>query len=203
MTAIAGFLTGIFVGSLPTADLLARLWGVDLRTEGTGNPGANNALRLGGRKLATAVVAFEFAKGVLAVWLGRQLGEDAGGALAAVGATFGNVYNPWFRFRGGKGLAITGGVLAAAWPPAVAVLVVVIAVSLAAFRRSGPAALLTLTVYVVAALVGLAVDLPVGWGISSPSWLAIMAVCSTAIMTPKHALDTLRPIAPGASPRAP
>jgi glycerol-3-phosphate acyltransferase PlsY len=203
MTAVAGFLTGMVVGSLPTADLLARVWGVDLRTGGTGNPGANNALRLGGRKLATAVVTVEFAKGALAVWLGRQLGEDAGGALAAVGATVGNVYNPWFRFRGGKGLAITGGILAAAWPPAVAALGVVIAASLAAFRRSGPATLLTLTVYVAGAVVGLVVDFPVGWGISSPKWLAIMAIGSTAIMTPKHVIDTLRPIAPGASRRAP
>ena len=203
MTALAGLLTGMVVGSLPSADLLARVWGVDLRTGGTGNPGANNALRLGGRKLAAAVVTAEFAKGVLAVWLGRQLGEDAGGALAAVGATAGNVYNPWFRFRGGKGLAITGGILAAAWPPMLAALVVVIAVSLAAFRRSGPAALLTLGVYVAGAVVGLVVDLPVGWGITSPGWLAIMAIGSTAIMTPKHLVDTLRPSAPGASRRAP
>jgi glycerol-3-phosphate acyltransferase PlsY len=199
MTAAAGFLTGILVGSLPTADLLARVWGVDLRTGGTGNPGANNALLLGGRRLAAAVVTVEFAKGVLAVWLGRRLGDDAGGALAAVGATAGNVYNPWFRFRGGKGLAITGGIVAGAWPPAVVALVIVIAVSLAAFRRSGPAALLTLTVYVTGAVVGLVVNLPVGWGISSPKWLAIMAIGSTAIMTPKHVIDTLRPSLPGAS----
>lgn len=202
MTALAGLLTGILVGSLPSADLLARVWGVDLRAGGTGNPGANNALQLGGRKLAAAVVTAEFAKGVLAVWLGRRLGEDAGGALAAVGATVGNVYNPWFRLRGGKGLAITGGILGAAWPPTLAVLVVVIAVSLTAFRRSGPAALLTLAVYVAGALVGLVVDLPVGWGLTSPGWLAIMAVGSTAVMAPKHAIDTLTPSAPGASRRA-
>ena len=190
MTGFAALVAGYLVGSLPTADVLARRWKVDLRASGTGNPGTNNALRVAGKSLAVVVLATEMAKGAAAVWLGRRLGDNGGGALAAIGATAGNVYNPWFRFRGGKGLAMTAGVLLAAWPTLVPVLVVVIAGVAALTRRSGPASLWALAIYVFSALVGLAVDLPTGWGLTSPAWLALMAIACSAIVAPKHWADT-------------
>lgn len=192
MTLLA-LLAGALVGSAPTADALGRLWGVDLRASGTGNPGTNNALRTGGKALAAAVLVVEFAKGAAAVWIGRWLGADAGGALAAVSATAANVYNPWFGFRGGKGLAITGGTLLAAWPPAVPLLVAALAATVAAIRRSGPASLVALGAYVLAALLGLVVTLPAGWGIASPGWRVVMALAGTALMAPKHWADAVRP----------
>lgn len=192
MSVTASLIVGYLTGSLPTADLLARLRGVDLRAAGTGNPGANNALRVGGRSLGAGVLFVEIVKGAAAVWIGRRIGEDSGGALAAIGATVGNVYNPWFRFRGGKGLAITGGILLAAWPLLVPVLAVVIGGAAAILRRSGPASLIALATYVLVALLGLVADLPTGWGLDSPGWLAVMAVCSSAAMVPKHWVDTVR-----------
>lgn len=193
MTLAVVFLVGFLVGSIPTADMLGRMWGVDLRAAGSGNPGTNNALRQGGRALGAAVLLVEMGKGALAVWLGRWLGQDGGGGLAAIGATAGNVYNPWFHFRGGKGLAITGGTLVAAWPLLVPLLAGVIAGSLAVWRRSGPATLITFAVYLVAAATGLVVDLPTGWGLGRPGWIAIMAGGAVAMMLPKHFVDTLRP----------
>lgn len=67
-------IVGYLIGSLPTAEWLGRLIGVDLRDEGSKNPGTNNALRLGGPALAA-------------------LGGDVGAVLAAIGAALGNVYN--------------------------------------------------------------------------------------------------------------
>lgn len=191
---------GVLIGSLPSADALGRLWGVELRSGGSNNPGTNNALKLGGRPLAAAVLATEVAKGAVAVWLGRRLGGDVGGALAAVGATAGNVYNPWFRLRGGKGLAITAGTLLGAWPTALVVLLAVIAGSAARLHRSGPAALLALFTYLAGALVGLAFDLPVGWGLAEPQAHLLMAIGSVAVMVPKHWADTVRPAGRPASP---
>ncbi|MGH8912213.1 MAG: glycerol-3-phosphate acyltransferase [Acidimicrobiia bacterium] len=202
MTQFAALLVGILIGSAPTADLLGRWWGVDLRGSGTANPGANNAFKLGGKGLGIAVLMVEMAKGVVAVSGGTLLGGDPGGALAAIGSIAGNVYNPWFRFRGGKGLGITGGTLAGAWPPLVPVLVIVIAVSVAAMRRSGPASLVTFAVYVAAAVVGLFVDLPTGWGLTSAGWLAVMAVGSVAVMLPKHGADA-RPVKSAVRPGSP
>jgi len=202
VTQFAALLVGTLIGSAPTADLLGRWWGVDLRGSGTGNPGSNNALKLGGKGLGTAVLLVEMAKGVVAVSIGRLLGGDPGGALAAIGAIAGNVYNPWYRFRGGKGLGITGGTLAAAWPPLVPVLGIVIAVLVAVMRRSGPASLVTFAVYLAAAAVGLFVDLRTGWGLTSPGWLAAMAVGSVAVMLPKHGADARR-VKPAARPGSP
>ncbi|HEX2155093.1 MAG TPA: glycerol-3-phosphate acyltransferase [Acidimicrobiia bacterium] len=192
MMPTLAFLLGVLIGSLPTAGWLARLRGIDLRQAGTANPGTNNALQLGGPVLAASVLAVEIAKGAAAVWLGQRLGADSGAALAGVGATVGNVYNPWYGFRGGKGLAITGGTILAAWPLLVPVLALVIGVSVAVMRRSGPAALITLFAYLGAALVGLEVTLPGRGVIDDAVWAVVLAAGQSAVMAPKHLTDTLR-----------
>lgn len=197
---IWGLILGIALGSVPTALLLGRLRGIDLATEGSANPGTNNAIRLGGPGLGAAVLVTEIAKGALAVWLGARLGGDAGAALAGGGATLGNVYNPWLGFRGGKGLGITGGILLAAWPGLVVVLAVVIAASVAVLRRSGPASLITIAVYLGACLVGLVVALPGTWLVSDSGWMLVMAALGTAAMAPKHLADTVTPRDPTPSP---
>lgn len=198
MPAVA-CLIGILIGSVPTTDLLGRRWGVDLRTSGSGNPGTNNALRLGGRGLAVTVLLAELIKGAAAVWAGRAVAGDPGGALAAIGAITGNVYNPWFHFRGGKGLAITGGTLLAGWPAIMPVLAIVIGTSAKLFRRSGPAALVTFAVYVATALIGWFVDVPTGWGLKSTPWLTVMAAGSVAVMLAKHGADAITRAAPDPS----
>jgi glycerol-3-phosphate acyltransferase PlsY len=184
---------GFLVGSLPTADWLARRWGVDLRSGGSGNPGANNALKLGGKGLALTVLMVEVAKGAISVGMGRALGDDAGGAWAGVTATAGNVYNPWFRFRGGKGLGITAGVVLAAWPPVLPFLLTVMALAVRLTRRSGPASLATFAGYLAAAALGTVVQLPTAWGLEAPGWILLLAVGGVVAMGPKHWADTVRP----------
>ena len=137
VAAIVGYL----VGSLPTANFLGRLWGVDLRSVGTRNPGANNARRLGGSGLAVAILAIELTKGVGAVIVGTALAGDVGAVAAGIGAVAGNVYNIWYRFNGGKGLAISLGVVGAAWPIVLAPVLLVMITTVVVKRSSGAAAL--------------------------------------------------------------
>lgn len=191
---IWGPAVGLLMGSLPTALLLGRWWGVDLMREGTTNPGTNNARQLGGASLGVAVLLAEIVKGSLAVWVGSKLGGVAGAALAGGAATLGNVYNPWLGFRGGKGLAITAGTILAAWPALLALLLAVIAVAIVRLRRSGPASLIVISVYLAACLLGLLVPLPGIWLVSDPGWMLAMAVLSTAVMVPKHLADTITPL---------
>jgi acyl phosphate:glycerol-3-phosphate acyltransferase len=191
---IWGLLAGLVVGSLPTALILGRWWGIDLLREGTANPGTNNARQLGGAGLGVAVLLAEIAKGSFAVWVGSKLGGVAGAALAGGGATLGNVYNPWLGFRGGKGLAITAGTLVAAWPALLAVLVVVIGVGVALFRRSGPASLIVLAVYLVVCIAGTLVPLPGTGLVEDPGWMLAMAVLGIGAMAPKHLADTITPL---------
>lgn len=117
---IASYLLGALSGSL----ILAPLFGQDdPRKSGSGNAGATNALRTGGRGYGAAVLAFDLIKGVLAAlvipWL---LGIPAGWAFACgAAAVVGHVYPVYFGFRGGKGAATIIGVLLALLPLALVV----------------------------------------------------------------------------------
>ena len=116
--AALAYLLGSLVGSL----LLGRLAGVDIRTQGSGNAGATNAMRVLGRKFGLAVFAIDFLKGWAATGLlaratlpGILPAEPALAAwsLPACGLAvmLGHVYPLWFGFRGGKGVATLVGVL--------------------------------------------------------------------------------------------
>lgn len=175
---------GYLFGGLPTADLYARGVGVDLRSSGSGNPGANNAMRVGGRKLAAKILVTELAKGGCIVAFGWWMGGDPGMAMAGIGAVVGNILNPYRRFRGGQGLAITTGVLLVAVPAAAAIGIAVVGSTVVVFKRSAPAALVAL-----AAVVAISIWLPAHpWGISDPLWSAVLAIGVTAVVTPKQLL---------------
>jgi acyl phosphate:glycerol-3-phosphate acyltransferase len=97
--------------------------GIDLRSHGSGNVGATNALRTQGKRFALAVLAIDVGKGVLAVTLLPALPWPLPGAMTfergalpyacGVAAALGHVYPVWFGFRGGKGAATLTGIYAA------------------------------------------------------------------------------------------
>ncbi len=108
------------LGSLSSAILLARLFQLpDPRHHGSGNPGATNMLRVGGKKVAALTLVGDALKGVppvsLALWLGLP---EWGLALVAMAAFLGHLYPLFFGFKGGKGVATALGVTLAAWWPA-------------------------------------------------------------------------------------
>ena len=114
-------LTGYLLGSIACAVLVCRLLGLpDPRAGGSGNPGATNVLRVGGRRAAVLTLIGDAIKGALPVLLARALSESHAVAAAAGFAAFaGHLYPIFFRFRGGKGVATAFGVTAAlAWPVA-------------------------------------------------------------------------------------
>ena len=115
------YLVGSILGSLVVSRLTG---GVDIRTRGSGNAGATNALRTLGKKAALAVLLIDLAKGwiatgVVATWAMPAGVTAASAALAAwsapvcgIAVMLGHVYPLWFGFRGGKGVAtLLGAVL--------------------------------------------------------------------------------------------
>lgn len=114
------------VGSLSAAIIICRLLDLpDPREEGSGNPGATNVFRLGGKKAAAYTLAMDCLKGWLPVFIAGQMDVD-GLLLACVGlaAFLGHLYPVFFGFRGGKGVATALGVLAGFnWLVAVALIV--------------------------------------------------------------------------------
>jgi len=107
--AIAGYL----LGSIPFGLLLTRYAGLgDIRKIGSGSIGATNVLRTGRKGLAAATVLLDGGKGALAVLIAGHWGPDTA-ILAGCGAVVGHLFPIWLRFKGGKGVATSLGVLLA------------------------------------------------------------------------------------------
>lgn len=105
--AIAAYL----LGSIPFGLVLTRYAGLgDIRNIGSGNIGATNVLRTGNRRLAAATLLLDIAKGTVAVLIGRAFGPDLA-VVAGGAAILGHLFPVWLRFRGGKGVATSLGVL--------------------------------------------------------------------------------------------
>lgn len=189
MTILAAVLLGYLLGSLPTANGLARLWGVDLRTGGSGNPGANNARRLGGTTLFALVLIVEVLKGLTAVVVGISVAGEPGAVVAGLGAIAGNVYNVWYSFHGGKGLAITLGVLLGVWPTVVPLVLVILGIAAGLTRSSGIGTLITLFSLLVAALTWEPIGLGTAWGVNDLTWLLPLGVGIPLALWRRHFAD--------------
>lgn len=117
------------IGSLPTGYIAAKmLRGIDIREYGSGNIGATNVFRVVGRVPGAAVLLVDIAKGVLAVTLVAGLFHRLSPIvnlnfyriLAGLAAIMGHNWTIFLRFKGGKGIATSFGVLLGICPLAVA-----------------------------------------------------------------------------------
>ncbi|GGI69716.1 glycerol-3-phosphate 1-O-acyltransferase PlsY [Shewanella gelidii] len=101
-------------GSISSAVLICRLRGLpDPRTEGSGNPGATNVLRIGGISSAALVLLCDMLKGAVPAYVAYRFGLDAVAlGLIAVAACIGHIFPIFFGFKGGKGVATAFGAMA-------------------------------------------------------------------------------------------
>ena len=136
-------LAAYLLGSISSAVIVGRLLGTaDPRTQGSGNPGATNMLRIGGRKAGAITLLGDMLKGLIAVLIARVIGAGAEvEALAATAAFLGHLFPVFFGFRGGKGVATAlGALLGLQWTVGLLVIGTWLAVA-ALFRYSSLAAL--------------------------------------------------------------
>src|ERR1700676_2911396 len=109
---------GTLLGSL----ILGRLRGIDIRSMGSGNAGATNALRTQGKLFGILVLIIDIAKGMVAVWwlptavlpavgIDPALPREWLTLACGLAVIVGHVYPVWFSFRGGKGVATMLGVV--------------------------------------------------------------------------------------------
>ncbi len=111
-------LLGYLSGSLASAIIVCRLMQLpDPRQGGSGNPGATNVLRLGGKKAALLTLLGDVFKGVLPVLAAHGLGlAPLSIALTSLGSFLGHLYPVYFHFQGGKGVATAfGAIIALDW----------------------------------------------------------------------------------------
>ncbi|HEV2668383.1 MAG TPA: glycerol-3-phosphate 1-O-acyltransferase PlsY [Blastocatellia bacterium] len=133
--ALASYLVAAVIayllGSIPTGYLAGRLRGIDIREKGSGNIGATNVFRVLGKPAGIIVLIIDALKGYAACawvanlvmnWFPARIGEDdALRITAGLAAILGHNFTCWLKFRGGKGIATSAGVLAALVPGALSV----------------------------------------------------------------------------------
>lgn len=175
------------LGSIPTGYLLVRfIRKQDIRTVGSGNIGATNVLRSGGKGLGAATFLLDMLKGCAAVWLGSLAAPVLlpasplrnVEALAALCAVIGHMFPIWLRFRGGKGVATGFGVFLVAAPAAALAAISVFALVLAVTRYVS-----------LASILGAASFPPFAWllihGEKPPFFIAVEATVALLIIV-KH-----------------
>ena len=180
-TAVVAYL----LGSIPTGYLVGMAKGIDVRKAGSGNIGATNAFRILGKGAGILVLFVDALKGWLAAALVPKLahaminptGEDTeylqiiGGVMVILGHN----YTCWLKFKGGKGIATSAGVLIALIPWAFAVGFVAWMV------------VFLLTRYVSLASLAAAISLPFAtWASGGSYTLLVMATILSVLAIYKH-----------------
>jgi len=140
----ATFAAAYILGSIPVGLLLARIFGHgDIRAVGSGNIGATNVLRTGNKPLAAVTLLLDGSKGAGAVLIATIYGPDLA-LIAALAAVVGHISPIWLKFRGGKGVASSLGVLLVLeWRLGLIACAIWLAIA-AAFRYSSLASLMAL-----------------------------------------------------------
>lgn len=185
VTALVSFLAG----STPTGWLVARLFKVDIQAVGSGNIGATNVFRVLGKSAGLFVLAVDALKGVIAVlgvpvlmagwFLTKGVKPPESWVwlpiLGGLCAVLGHNYTPWLKFRGGKGIATSAGVLASLLPIAFGIAFITFLVILA------------LTSYVALASLTAALILPLAaWLTQNDPHLVWLAAVLAALAFYRH-----------------
>jgi glycerol-3-phosphate acyltransferase PlsY len=169
---LAVLVVAYLAGTFPTALLVGRRLGFDPTTSGSGNPGASNAFRVGGRRAGVLVFLGDLLKGALAAGLGLAVGGRPLGVAAGIAAVLGHIAPVTRGFRGGKGVATVAGVGIVLYPlvaPFVGLAWFVVA------RTTGKAAVASL-VAVVGLVAGVAITGHPGWEVAAMTGLAAVVV---------------------------
>lgn len=183
MTVLLAYL----LGSIPTGFLVGKARGIDIRTMGSGNIGATNVFRYFGTVAGVLVLAVDALKGFIAVALLTRLVWHALGKsgtanerealeiVAGLAAILGHNFTCWLRFKGGKGIATSAGVLVALVPYA---LLIILAVWIV---------VLGLTRFVSLASICASFTLPFAtWATGGSATMIIITATMTALAIYKH-----------------
>ena len=176
LTALGAYL----LGSIPFGYLVAKAKGIDIRSVGSGNIGATNAMRVLGKPAGIFVLLMDAAKGYMACVLGAFISHWASDLdyfddgfwvllkrfmlVAGIFAVLGHNYTCWLKFKGGKGIATTAGVYLALAPWALLVALVVFILAL------------LLTKYVSVGSIAAAIALPITVWVMTPNNLFLCLV---------------------------
>jgi glycerol-3-phosphate acyltransferase PlsY len=149
LTQILFIIVSYLIGAVPFGLLFTRLFsGIDVRTVGSGNIGATNVLRAAGKKGAVLTLLADCLKGFLPAFLARMLfHDDLITAFSGAAAMLGHVFPVYLRFKGGKGVATSFGVVLAVSPGAGLIALLVWLAAAIIWRYSSLSALIAIASY--------------------------------------------------------
>jgi len=176
MKYISIILLGYLLGCSSMAWYLAKLANADLRSGGSGNLGASNAVVLLGWKAGVLTALHDIGKAVLAVLIAEWLLPDweYAGVATGVGCVLGHIFPFWLKFKGGKGFASFWGMtLALNWKLALAVAVAIVLVTV-------------ITDYIVCGTLTTVITVPIYIGFTQGVPLALILCIATAVILWKH-----------------
>jgi glycerol-3-phosphate acyltransferase PlsY len=179
---------GYLIGTFPTADLVAHRasdGSIDLRANGTGNPGGANAIKVLGKKAGAVVIAGDIAKGAAASMIGGAVAGPLGAHVAGTSSVVGHCYPVWNGFRGGKGVAASVGQCLVTFPayfPIDAAVAVVTAAIPRWKQRAFSATVASSVCWVLGGLVWWRRKLPNAWGPNPTAALPLAAAVSSAVI---------------------
>ena len=128
MTLLPLLFLAYLLGSIPTGLLLGKLYGIDVRKEGSGNIGATNLYRTAGPKVGVLTLVGDCLKGLIPVLLVKYYAfSPEYAAWVGLAAFCGHVFSLFLAFKGGKGVATALGVFLGLSPLAVAIVLAVFA----------------------------------------------------------------------------
>lgn len=171
----AGALVGYAIGAINPASIIARLRGTDLRSIGSGNPGATNAGRAFGWKVGVLVGLLDVLKGFVPVQLLQWLGFHDAALVAGLAAVVGHITSPYLRGRGGKGVATSFGAVLAVQPLWALPVLAVFGIAFALTRRIG-----------LASVAGCLALVPTALLLHSPLPDVLFAAALTVLVVVRH-----------------
>jgi acyl phosphate:glycerol-3-phosphate acyltransferase len=168
------------LGTFPSAVLVARAKGVDIRAVGSGNPGASNVARTLGTRWGVAVFALDAAKGAIPAAVGLALDSRPWAYGLAAAAVIGHMAPVWNLRGGGKGVATAGGAMAVLQPIVFGVLLVSWVLVRQTTKKASVASLVV------------AIGLPIGSAVAgAPGWEVGAVVALAALVITRHT-DNIR-----------
>ena len=172
MGYLFAILGGYLLGCSNMAFYLEKITKKSVRGGGSGNLGASNTVIRLGWKAGVLVGAHDIGKALLAVYLSKWLLAqwEYAAAIAGVCCVLGHIFPFYLKFKGGKGFAsYVGMIFALDWKIAVAIIVMIFAVTL-------------LTDYIVAATLMSTVSAPISLGIHQGKWILVLILCVASVV---------------------
>ena len=160
---------GYALGAVNPAAIIARVFHVDLRSAGSGNPGATNVGRVLGPRWGVLVGALDILKGFVPAYVFGVLGGQTSGEVAGLAAVLGHITSPYLKGRGGKGVATTLGAILGVQPLLAIPVLLAFGIGVLIWHRVGLGAVLAAVVLAISGFVGWRT----GWTDEADMWFAI------------------------------